>query len=69
MSIAITEDHRTLSDVTADFLERHDSRGAARELLEASAETMPTFWSALAELGWLGLHIPEEHGGSGFGMP
>jgi hypothetical protein len=23
MSIAITEDHRTLADVTADFLERH----------------------------------------------
>ncbi|MCX6510633.1 MAG: acyl-CoA dehydrogenase [Actinobacteria bacterium] len=69
MSIAITEDHRTLSDVTADFLERHDSRGAARELLEASAETMPAFWSALADLGWLGLHIPEENGGSGFGMP
>jgi len=69
MSIAITEDHRTLSDVTADFLERHDSRGAARELLETSAETMPSFWSALAELGWLGLHIPEENGGSGFGMP
>ena len=69
MSIAITEDHRTLSDVTADFLERHDSRGAARELLETSAETLPSFWSALAELGWLGLHIPEENGGSGFGMP
>ena len=69
MSIAITEDHRTLADVTADFLLRHDSRSAARELLEASSETMPAFWSALAELGWLGLHIPEENGGSGFGMP
>ena len=69
MSIAITEDHRTLSEVTADFLERHNSRGAARELLETSVENMPPFWSALAELGWLGLHIPEENGGSGFGMP
>ncbi|CAM8645124.1 Acyl-CoA dehydrogenase/oxidase C-terminal [Acidimicrobiia bacterium] len=69
MSIAITEDHRTLADVTADFLERHASRDAARELLEAKDEVMPSFWSALAELGWLGLHIPEENGGSGFGMP
>jgi alkylation response protein AidB-like acyl-CoA dehydrogenase len=69
MSIAITEDHRTLADVTADFLERHTSRDAARELLEAKEEAMPSFWSALAELGWLGLHIPEENGGSGFGMP
>ncbi|MEX1217864.1 MAG: acyl-CoA dehydrogenase, partial [Acidimicrobiales bacterium] len=69
MSIAITEDHRTLAEVTTDFLERHDSRGAARNLLEAKEETMPAFWAALAELGWLGLHIPEECGGSGFGMP
>ena len=69
MSIAITEDHRTLAEVTSDFLERHDSLAAARSLLEADTETMPAFWSALAELGWLGLHIAEEHGGSGFGMP
>ena len=69
MTIAITEDHRTLADVTRDFLERHDSKGAARSLLEADTETMPAFWDALAELGWLGLHISEDNGGSGFGMP
>jgi alkylation response protein AidB-like acyl-CoA dehydrogenase len=69
MSIAITEDHRTLADVVADFLDRHDSMGAARALLEADAETLPVFWDALRELGWLGLHVSEERGGSGFGMP
>ena len=26
-------------------------------------------WPALAELGWLGLHLPESYGGSGFGLP
>ena len=69
MTIAITEDHRTLADVTRDFLERHDSKGAARSLLEADTETMPAFWDALVELGWLGLHVSEDNGGSGFGMP
>ncbi|NCY16940.1 MAG: hypothetical protein EBX39_09250 [Actinobacteria bacterium] len=69
MTIAITEDHRTLAEVTADFLERHDSKGAARALLEADTESMPAFWDALVELGWLGLHIDEADGGSGFGMP
>ena len=49
MTIAITEDHRTLADVTRDFLERHDSKGAARSLLEADTETMPAFWDALVE--------------------
>ena len=29
----------------------------------------PRFWQDLVELGWLGLHVDEEHGGSGFGLP
>ena len=69
MPIAITEDHQTLGQTASDFLAKHDSRGAARALLEAEAETLPPFWGDIAELGWLGLHLPEEHGGSGFGLP
>jgi alkylation response protein AidB-like acyl-CoA dehydrogenase len=69
MSIAITEDHRALGQTASDFLAKHDARGAARALLEAESETLPPFWEDLAELGWLGLHLPEEHGGSGFGLP
>src|SRR5690554_5661466 len=66
MSIAITEDHRALAETAADLLGRRDARGAARSLLEASEEALPSFWSDLAEVGWLGLHLPEEHGGSGY---
>jgi hypothetical protein len=69
MPIAITEDHRTLGQTASDFLAKHDSRGAARVLLESEAETLPSFWSDIAELGWLGLHLPEQYGGSGFGLP
>jgi len=29
----------------------------------------PPFWTALAKLGWLGLHVPEEYGGEGYGLP
>ncbi len=29
---------------------------------------MPPFWGELAELGWLGLHLPEDVGGSGYGI-
>jgi hypothetical protein len=68
MPIAITEDHRTLGQTASDFLAKHDSRGAARILLEAEAETLPSFWGDIAELGWLGLHLPEQYGGSGFGL-
>jgi 3-oxochol-4-en-24-oyl-CoA dehydrogenase len=69
MSIAITEDHRALGQTASDFLAKHDSRGAARALLEAEAESLPSFWGDIAELGWLGLHLPEQSGGSGFGLP
>jgi hypothetical protein len=68
MPIAITEDHRALGQTASDFLAKHDSRGAARVLLEAETETLPSFWGDIADLGWLGLHLPEQYGGSGFGL-
>jgi alkylation response protein AidB-like acyl-CoA dehydrogenase len=68
MSIAITDDHRALADTAADLLRKRDARGAARALLEAPTEERPDLWTDLAELGWLGVHVSEEHGGSGAGM-
>jgi 3-oxochol-4-en-24-oyl-CoA dehydrogenase len=69
MSIAIAEEHRELAKTVSDFLAARGARAATRNLLEAEADQLPAFWSELAELGLLGLHIPEEHGGSGFGLP
>jgi 3-oxochol-4-en-24-oyl-CoA dehydrogenase len=69
MSIAITDDHRALAKTASDFLAKNGARGAARALLEAQADQLPDFWPEMAKLGWLGLHLPEEHGGSGFGLP
>jgi len=68
MTLAITDDHRALADTASDLLRKRDARGAARALLEAPEEPRPALWSDLAELGWLGLHVGEEHGGSGAGM-
>ena len=69
MPIAITEDHQALGRTTSEFLTKRDARGAARALLEAKEEALPPFWDELAGLGWLGLHLPEDVGGSGFGLP
>jgi 3-oxochol-4-en-24-oyl-CoA dehydrogenase len=69
MSIAITDEHRALAQTVASFLTRHQSRAAARSLLGARVDALPAFWAELSGLGLLGLHIPEEHGGSGFGLP
>ena len=69
MGIALTDDHRELSEVARSFLTAQKARAAARELLDAEEESRPTFWTDLAELGWLGLHVDEQYGGSGFGLP
>ena len=69
MSIAITDDHRALAQTVSEFLGARGARGTARNLLEAKTEGLPDFWGELGKLGWLGLHLPEEHGGSGFGLP
>ena len=68
MSIAITEEHRALAETASDFLVKHGARAGSRALLEATVEPLPDFWGELSKLGWLGLHLPEAHGGSGFGL-
>lgn len=69
MGIALTDDHRELAEVARGFRTSQKARWAARSLLDATDEPRPGFWPNLVELGWLGLHIDEEYGGSGFGLP
>ncbi len=69
MPIALTDDHRELGEVARSFLASHKARAAARDLLDAKDESKPAFWHELAGLGWLGLHVDERYGGSGFGLP
>jgi len=68
MGIAITEEHEALQAAVRRFLEAHCRPAVPRALLEAPDEGLPAFWGEIAALGWLGLHLPEEAGGQGFGM-
>src|SRR5205823_14677238 len=68
MAIAITEDHLSLARTAAEFLQKREARRASRDLLEAETEPMPAMWDDIVNLGWLGLHVPEELGGSGYGL-
>ncbi len=69
MSIAITDEHRALAKTVSDFASKYGAVAANRALLTAETEELPEFWPELAGIGWLGLAVPEEHGGSGFGLP
>ena len=68
MSIAISEDHRTLAETADELLRKRDARGDARRLLDGAPDERPPWWSEVAGLGWLGLHLPEAVGGSGAGF-
>ncbi|WP_262401897.1 acyl-CoA dehydrogenase family protein [Actinomadura sp. CNU-125] len=69
MAIAIGAEHRELAGTTRTFLNDQGARAANRALLEADEETLPAFWADFAGLGLLGVHLPEEHGGGGAGLP
>ena len=69
MPIALTDDHRELGAVARSFLTGQKARSAARAALDAGEESRPPFWREMAALGWLGLHVDEAYGGSGFGLP
>lgn len=68
MSYAITDDHRSFSEVARDLLTARDMSAAHRATLDADADRLPAHWGEIAELGWLGLHLPEEVGGAGYDL-
>ncbi|MDQ1704951.1 MAG: hypothetical protein QOF18_1317 [Frankiaceae bacterium] len=65
MPIAITDDQRALADSVSQLLRNRDARADARAMLEAPSEQLPAAWPDLVAMGLLGLHVPEEYGGSG----
>ncbi|MEV4353562.1 acyl-CoA dehydrogenase [Nonomuraea sp. NPDC049625] len=64
MAIGLSEEHEALRESVSGWAERN----IPSELLRAGTEGRPPFWAGLAEQGLLGLHVPEEYGGSGYGL-
>ncbi|GII75339.1 putative acyl-CoA dehydrogenase FadE [Sphaerisporangium rufum] len=68
MGIGLSEEHEALRESVAGWAERHVSAGVVRAAVGAEGEERPPFWDGLAGQGLLGLHVPEEYGGGGFGL-
>ena len=69
MSIAIEEDHLALLATARRFMTERCPPADVREAVAAgSGAGLPAFWGDFAKLGWLGLAVPEAHGGEGYGM-
>ncbi|MES9603590.1 acyl-CoA dehydrogenase family protein [Actinomadura sp. NPDC000929] len=68
MTIGLTEEHRDLRDAVRAFTSRQVTPAAVRAAVDAEREKAPAFWDDLAAQGLLGLHLPEDAGGAGYGM-
>jgi alkylation response protein AidB-like acyl-CoA dehydrogenase len=65
MPIAITDEHQELAATVRALLSAQGALAANRALLESAEETLPSFWQEMADLGMLGVHLPEAQGGGG----
>ncbi|MEU7987333.1 acyl-CoA dehydrogenase [Streptosporangium canum] len=68
MAIGLSEEHEALRESVTGWAERNIPSEVVRTAIAAENERRPAFWPGLAEQGLLGLHLPEEHGGSGYGL-
>ena len=63
-----TDEHNELRATVRAFLEKRSDEKAVRATMASERGFDPEVWKQLAEeLGLVGLIIPEEHGGAGFG--
>jgi alkylation response protein AidB-like acyl-CoA dehydrogenase len=69
MELVVTEEQRSLRDTLRRFFADKSPSEAVRRLMATTEGHDPAVWSRMAgELGLQGLAIPEEYGGSGFGL-
>jgi 3-oxochol-4-en-24-oyl-CoA dehydrogenase len=72
MGIGLSEEHEALRQSVAGWAERAIPadvvRGVVGALKDGGTEGRPAYWAGAAGQGLLGLHLPEEHGGSGYGL-
>ncbi|HSC93491.1 MAG TPA: acyl-CoA dehydrogenase family protein [Burkholderiales bacterium] len=64
----VPEHRRLLADSVADFVARGTDLARVRRLRGSSAEYERAVWKKMAELGWLGILVPERYGGLGLGL-
>ncbi|MEM7728255.1 MAG: acyl-CoA dehydrogenase family protein [Pseudomonadota bacterium] len=63
--IALTEMQAELRDQAMRFCADKSPISKVRAMLEDERGYDPNVWAEMADLGWLGIAVPEEHGGLG----
>ena len=66
MDLRFTETQEILKQMARDFLATECPKTLVRKLEQSEEGYSPEVWKKIAELGWMGLIIPEEYGGMGY---
>nr|MDT0666633.1 acyl-CoA dehydrogenase family protein [Micromonospora sp. DSM 115978] len=68
MDLTPTSEQDALRDAARSYLSDTLSAERVAELADSDVGWDAAGWPRLAELGWLGLSVPDELGGSGTGL-
>lgn len=65
MDLGFNQEQEMLRESARGFLEKECPKSLVRQMEKDEKGYLPELWQKIADLGWLGLIIPEEYGGSG----
>jgi len=68
MDIGFTEEQEMLRQSARQFLESECAMPYVRKMMENDTGYSEDQWKKMAALGWMGLTLPEQYGGSGLNM-
>jgi alkylation response protein AidB-like acyl-CoA dehydrogenase len=68
MNFGFTEEQELLRGEARKFLDQHAPIANVRKWVETPEGFSRELWAQMAELGWTGLLVPEEHGGVGLDL-
>ncbi len=68
MYFDLTDEQQAIKSTAHDFLAARYKSERIRELADAELGFEQSDWDEMAELGWMGLALPEEWGGHGLGI-
>tara|TARA_R110000824_G_scaffold118960_2_gene271622 strand:+ start:250112 stop:251245 length:1134 start_codon:yes stop_codon:yes gene_type:complete len=67
-TILFSDEQEQLLEVATNFCHDKFPISDTRKRIEAAEDFDKTLWNEMASLGWLGIAVPEEFGGSGLGL-
>jgi alkylation response protein AidB-like acyl-CoA dehydrogenase len=68
MNFGFTEEQELVRSEVRKFLDQNAPLEEVRKIAESDQGFDRRLWQRMAELGWVGLAVPEEHGGMGLGF-